>query len=545
MVAFLAACGEEPLPSRGERRAPISGVVVDEGCTSFEIDRIDLAMLDLMDGDRGINSNGLKACLKEAVFSTEPWVSPEMVIWALKQDVPTKVICQDNTKMECGGKTGWWDGCATIGGDKESLWLSKSMLNDPNAAPHYIASVILHEVVHTKGFAHMDGTYEYDYSVVKQVMKCFDNGVPAGRRRSDMSVETQTAHVGGGGGHPFSLRCPGAQFGFGMKGTADSMVNSVELRCMNFSGTSALGTAVSALDETTAVGAAGQTSGDGFAEYCKGTEVMTGVWGKADVFINKVGPRCSNYADVKNGVTTLPRELPLAGGNAGTYFTRDCPKGMAVKRLRGRAALRIDQLSLECVRVASVVAAGGWNPNVRSQVFGTKSEAELDFSVGGKQAKYRPHYEFKCMGQGVMSGLYGLASGEVMRLGGKCVGTDRVNGIYRLQNGETALPATLGWTGTAFQDACPSKMAIAGVEVRSGARVDAIQAKCVTVEKWLDPTKAAAAGDWAWLPQHGGGGGSVSYYQCPKGWLVAGFETWSGTDANDTYSVHGLRVICR
>ncbi|MBI3070760.1 MAG: hypothetical protein HYY84_01405 [Deltaproteobacteria bacterium] len=566
------ACGGTPLSSSADvegfsddevaaARASINGVVVidSDSCTDFERFQIDMAMQEALDGPNGVNSLEIKACLKEGIMSTEPFASPEQITSALKQNMPTKIKCVDDSKVQCGSLTSW-DGCAGTETDDESLSLSKKMLNDPTQSLHYIASVILHEVVHNKGFYHMDGL-EYGYSVNLNVMDCFNKNQPwlkstpasLSFRRSQMPAETELAHVGFGGGFPFRRTCTQDLFVRGLNGTAGgsdpATVNSLGVTC----GADPLKTSGLLGYVYPLIG--GTESGSAFSSSCAANEIATGIWGKAGDFVDKIGARCSTYADVKSGVTTKPRSLPLAGGPGGVWFTRDCPKGMAIREIRGRAALRIDQVRIVCASVAQVLA--GSLPAPYSDVaptFGTTGSEEREMKIAHEMKKVRTDYDYTCIGNSAMVGLYGRAGWEIDRLGGVCAKrlSGTTVGLDTIAPKKHIIPATTGWGGSVFEDYCPSGMALRGatIRVREKARIGQLAGNCVNAAKWLNPSVAATSltsSDTATLPARGGSVATdqVATFKCDKGKLLYGFMTWSKSQPFDTFSVHGLRPICR
>ena len=84
-----------------------------------------------------------------------------------------------------------------------------------------------------------------------------------------------------------------------------------------------------------------------------------------------------------------------------------------------------------------------------------------------------------------------------------------------------------GGGGSAFSDVCPSGQVVVGVNLRTGGRVDRIQAVCGTISLSTTTTTvpysySVATGTGSTLSTHGGSGGSPVSYRCPANQMVSG-----------------------
>lgn len=133
-------------------------------------------------------------------------------------------------------------------------------------------------------------------------------------------------------------------------------------------------------------------------------------------------------------------------------------------------------------------------------------------------------------------GAYGLdCAGEVTPTGEVCNGADEdcdatvddgcPNGLSLA--GSHTSGRYGGGGGSAFSDVCPSGQLVVGVNVRTGGRVDRIQAVCGTISMSTNTSTtpyrySVATGSGSTLAARGGTGGTAVSYRCPANQMVSG-----------------------
>jgi hypothetical protein len=79
---------------------------------------------------------------------------------------------------------------------------------------------------------------------------------------------------------------------------------------------------------------------------------MVGVRVRAGGWLDSIRPRCVRVTNAGAWIGAV-RTLAVAGGSGGSLGTRDCPRDQAVSGFLGRAGSFVDQIRLECRRLAS------------------------------------------------------------------------------------------------------------------------------------------------------------------------------------------------
>ncbi|MBL4683596.1 MAG: hypothetical protein JKY37_03315 [Nannocystaceae bacterium] len=419
----------------------INGETSISGCSAYEASKINDAVDYLVST---LDSEEYSECLADAIPSGDKGDTVEDIIALLQENKPTAIRCRDAV---CGSSSA--TGCAPVGINTESLDLQHDHVQSASVAQ--LAGTIVHEVMHNKGYQHFlpaDGWFEPDdrFRVVRQAQQCVSSGVPWGLPRSEAPGDTELARVGGNGGAPFELTCPGDGVVRGMQVDSSSrFVNRIRLTCDG--GTS---------------GSAGEWKDSRWAYNgrCLANQVVIGIYGSADSMFGQLGMLCASEDDVIEGVADIGTRRWLGGlSNVGHEFERTCPAGMAVKRLYGRSGARIDQLSVVCEEYP--VSPRG--PNNPLAIMGT--------AVGDRRVD-------RCIGFGAMTGLWGSAGGEVDRIGARCSPTNSswLNGAVYLDEsaGYQSIEAFGGQGGVRFglgdggSDQCPAGAALIAAR-RSGS----------------------------------------------------------------------------
>ncbi len=165
-------------------------------------------------------------------------------------------------------------------------------------------------------------------------------------RRERQAVAAGTA-VGGSGGAPSVMRCPGNSIAVGMIGGAGRVVDRLGLVCADhdINNPNRLGTAYSISD---VVG--GQTEAS-FERWCNHPDLpetaVVGLELRAGSVIDRVQPVCAVPSAWRAGSRDTFLGLP-AGGDGGGRFVRMCPQGRFVVGLNARSGASVDRLQVLC-----------------------------------------------------------------------------------------------------------------------------------------------------------------------------------------------------
>lgn len=525
-VVLIAACGEGPDGlGPDSREMNINGTITwdtEKPCGCSQRAKIVAAMNHVMD-KLYTHPVAFKTCLRDAVMTRDNGVSADNIIRRLKENLPTEFGCADSKKEACCGGKYKWKAWARGPIDHEKLIFDVGFLGESSAAN--VAGVLMHEVAHNKGFTHpTNGQYGYQYTVTQQVRHCMHTGTPKGIR-SIMHDETELSQVGGDGGRPFTISAsPGTFFngldvGLGRANNNDLVVRRLGAYQIRVNGGSARW--------TSNVGG-GHMPSTRMRRRCADGEVITGIFGRAEIRVDAIGFRCNRVTQLRANLESKSHWKYVGGGLGGIMFARTCPLGMAVKTIRGRHSNSIDQLRLVCQKVLVPL----------TQERGAPYSTPLAGSWSGKL--YKKH----CLGFGVMTGLYGRESSRINQLGGVCKSTYRNSQgrVQRRSGHNHPLPATgAKRAGDHFVERCPDGMALRAVTVWADTRVRRVQGHCVTTTRWA-PNVLPNIFAMTTMVAHGGSGGSARTLSCPRGEFVVGLDTFIGTHPT---TVNGLRVICR
>lgn len=518
VASVLGGCDEQDFESDdfdveaaelGDVEHRLNGVVdFGPGCTDAERDRVEEAMELILaafnSGDDYVD------CVKSALMTGDDGLTAEAIVRRLRENMPTRVNCAAEVCDRADAV-----GCAPVDISTESIALQKAYL--ANADLDSIAGVIIHEVAHNKGLNHPLDWFEPDsrFRAIRQAQECVRTGEPDGLLRTEAAGDTELARVGGAGGQPFELACPGGEVGRGL--SVDSSfdhVNRLRLRC-DVSSTGSRGSWKDSVWSRT--------------RTCGAGDVLVGVRGRAGSMLGRLEMMCADEDDVIDENLALSSQVWLGGvASSGDAFERRCPAGMVVKRLRGRSGARIDQLQVGC----EAYPTNARGPNQVQPILGS--------AVGSP-------IEQHCLGFGALTGLWGSAGGEVDRIGGRCVSTfTSWFGTPQLDVGSDVqgIEAVGGAGGSNFDDACPQGQAIVGVRGKAGARLGRVRAICADVAKWNNPSTSAPL---HYTPYRGAGPsvGTYASRMCARGSYVVGLKTWASKTVHATPTVNGVAPVCR
>jgi hypothetical protein len=451
-----------------------------------------------------VDPGRMTECLKDSFLSFENHQVnpsyPEEIMAELGEDVRTSVRCRD---LAGNGK-----GTSEDPFETETVFLDRDLLATRDLPR--IMSVMLHEVSHAHGYKHpvLDGfptrnSREYDATVPEQVEQCIltlarsQPVQPHGGRRSALRIESTLAKVGGLGGAPYELACPGGQVAFGINLRAGAEIDSVGLACR-----APFGTLTS---DTFSVGGGG---GGPVRLECLAGEVLVGMHGRAGKRVDHIGPVCATVDEVRNNGTNAFRD-PGAGGGGGVAWDRQCPPGMAVRGLRGRSGQKIDQMEMDC----QALGATGL------QVTNLPRIAPAPGGIHRRSLE-------RCAGRSALVGLAVSSGNMVDRLGGYCAQIATSSGIDRPSPAPPhVLPANGAEGGSGGDLMCGVGEALVGLHHRTGAGLDAIGPVCASVDSWSrDPLVAPVTPTAGGLA--GGPGGGYGQTICPRGSFVVGWDIY-------------------
>jgi len=254
---------------------------------------------------------------------------------------------------------------------------------------------------------------------------------------------------------------------------------------------------------------------------------MVGLWGTEHSivgWIQSASPICHDEDEIASSMND-DHSMPPAGAFLGRHFERRCPRGMAVRAIRGMEPGIPTRLSLICQDI-DVPEIG--TPHELSRAGGTRG--------------VNTHARVMCSGRGALVTLSGNANREVDRLGGMCETLERNSSGNLVRGGnENHLAEQGGWGGDSFEEDCPPNTALVGLILRAGARIDQATGVCVDTIAWdrgLSPPQQ-------FLNTQGGMGGSPLHRMCPSREFLVGWQLGSGTSRYDDDTVHYITPICR
>lgn len=411
----------------------------------------------------------LSACLREARLSPPREAFAEEIMRRLQQNLPTRIQCKTlATNINAQAPVG------VAAGDPESLTFNHRFLADDNLSlagnqpptAARVASVLLHEVAHNKGYTHYSETgEEYDHSVNEQVEVCsrrLATGVTAlphgAARERSARQETELQPFGDPGdsdGARFFHQCPpgtvlsGQQVAVNLAG-----VTGVRMWCRSPTGTVA-----------TPVGI-GPDTGLGAQSMCPSGYVAVGVQARATgTAVRSLGLHCRRWSDVaasSDSATTLlpvpanPTLPPPLPQIADLSVRRMCPPGMYVSALAGSLDGAMEHLRVWCTTPA-FGAGGVWNNTVD------------DITFDAVPSSARRSHEERCTENGALTGLFGSTrGGQLVRMGGYCQGLRATATGYQML-GEHLLPTGGdGPTSDTFEARCPTGRVAVGFRARGG-----------------------------------------------------------------------------
>jgi hypothetical protein len=403
----------------------------------------------------------------------------------------------------------------------EVLDIETAYILDSSTTADMLAGIIAHEAVHTAGFNHpgSNTSLGHPWSVPQQARACMRDLAPNGWSRAHTWGDNELQPVGGGGGQPFSIRCPAGAHATGISASTSSYVNRLRLHCSDGSSTAWVG----AYNDSTVTRTV----------HCAQGSSIVGFDSRSDAMLRRLSSYCAPDAEILDDTENPTLAGSALGGDvAGTEASRRCPVGMVVVGALGRDGGRIDQVRWLCRDLDGMVLPNPHNWGYR----GTKNgNAKLGL----------------CFGDGIVHGLYGKASTELLQLGAECYpSATQSNGLPTLL--ESAPGGGPTWAhgidynggigGSPFELPCPDGKAVVGLQFRSGGRVDGIGGICADPSAWA----SSAAAQVSFTDMHGGTGGSSSLLYCPPREFLVGFETWaSWSPSLNDISIHAVEPRCR
>ena len=458
-------------------------------------------------------NQALFKCMEDSVMSPDA-SNPEWSWARLTENISTTVTCN-----ACSNPA--FSGCADIDIPDEEINLTPGFLSA--ATPAQVAGLVLHELMHNKGYTHptAPGTPEYVHSVTEQYRLCSINGDPRQLRRSELGDEVELGTLGGPGGQPFVSACPQGKFMTGaVAGFSEAnagAVSALTMTCRTPGATDVTFSPIVGVFDNPDIRSPSNPFG-WFLDTCAVDSFVTRIEGRHGSLIDRFAFRCNSEAELAADETTFHDLHPLNAAGGGIGFDRVCPPGQAVQRVYGRFGDAIDRMRFVC---SDLDEADRSIRFIYSDLFGTTNGYQRDR---------------RCAGFGAFTGLYGLSGNRVDRIGGRCRALDETRAGYQINPRWTITHSAGGTGGGDFSLDCPSSEVMVGVIVRHGTEIDAVQARCA------DPNAYVAAGPTPPLTittRRGGGGGERQVWDCPRGYLVAGLLSWHDQVVN------GLRVICR
>lgn len=396
-VAGLTGCSmaAEREPVAGESQA-YTGLVFLSGCSATESAKVYDANAILV---RYIYGSQLPACLRDHFFATPSGAWTEEIMARLRAQNISAISCETLNRP---GERGT-NGRAPIGIENERIRLDHQFLSSANAAR--IASVMLHEIGHNKGYMHF-GSLEYRHSVNEALERCVleGEGQPTQTdpgRRSDFPGAVELQRVGGSVGTDYLDYCTAGTFASAqtvrlIASGSDRVIDGLALQCGSDSATVGSVTA-------------------GTTDSCPAAHVVAAVRGYAsETGVQQVQFGCTNGWELiayRAGASITPvisHWLTPAGNPSpnARYYERTCPAGSAIMGLAGkRDGNGVGSFSIICDE-APASAPPMMLPRVSRPVVGAS---------GITTAQNR------CSGDTFMNGIFGHANASrVDRLGVQC-----------------------------------------------------------------------------------------------------------------------------
>jgi hypothetical protein len=524
LAALALGCAELPGQLPGDESGvssqalPLNGqvVFVDSSC-NFGI-RADKVRTAMRIAGEHLRTPVMEECLRQAIISYTEFGYPEDILSRMRADMPTHVNCANIGGAQAPGDI-----------SDERITLGNDFIDNNNE--QVMASVILHEIAHNKGYHHPTPANvppnwplnldpeDNKHSVPEHLRVCSHSistsgfPTPNGLRRGDLPMETTLAPTGRNGGAPFQINCPAGQKAFGLQlRDDDRVVTAVGLSCRPVAGG----------DLTDTVMAGGGDPQTHTFNDCFEGEVLVGIHGRAGVLNDAAGPICARVTDVRAGIPTVFRDAQQ-GGSGGAPTDRLCPLGMVVRAIKGKAGVFVDRLEVEC-----------------QQLDRTESVAERDLEpVGGSGGSATRE---KCPGRSALVALNFQTGARVDRLGGTCNRietsgtTDNIFGDPIHMPGHGGTGGILGQQNARCGGAF-SRSVLVGLQIRAdSSTLIAVGGRCADAAGWSNPSNNITPVD---LPMNGGSGGTLRTPTCPRGEFMIGWTIRAGN------LVDQVRPICR
>jgi hypothetical protein len=455
----------------------------------------------------------LKACLNDALYQGEANVAS--VGNAYPEWIMSRLADPEFSAIRCTGQSE-----SVVG--PEFINVSGSKIE---AGAVETASVILHEIAHTKGLSHYDGLWESAFGPPNLLQTCsraISAGQPWVKWRS-RAQETTLAPVGIGratlaGFTSAGQTCPGGTFGMGVFGQASSSrIDTLGLICKT----------------------PGQTAGNrtwpaqflaskapAFELTCSqanGAAVMVGATGAADDLPKGLRALCAMESDVVKNVDARTTTA-LVGDSWGIGWTRQCPAGAAVKALRVRGYEHVSRIELTCQSLT--------NPEAITTTYAPWIGGNwglgwfMEESVFSRDALY----ELGVIHDGTAIIRFAARSRPV-------IGSGR---SASLQNDERPFPGygrdTTNNRIAPTRQSCgaDNNRALVGVRVNwTAPAIHALQGICAPITGWTSESQLT------YLSVQGSTPGQWSQTLCPPNYYMIGY----GANASDY--LHIFQPICR
>jgi hypothetical protein len=530
----VVSCGspqDEHLPDQGSDETEVTSSsqaltdepIFDDG-SCIEADNIIIPRIRaaFTEARRTLTSPLMDSCLMNAWGAYSSSGFAERLLSEARDNVPLIARCDSGLQFDA----------FTPGGNLIVFNQISVLINNVNT----IASWVLHEVGHMKGFGHPNKapsvpdndnpdpspfrfflSPEFRQSFNEQLVACslaISNGhprpIPAGGRRDDLFPGTTLAAVGGAGGDGFEQVCDAVT---GLRGRSGALIDAIGPSCI-FTPAPPL--------------AGSQVGGGPFTLNCQPDELLVGVQGvaNADTLVG-IGPMCEKTLSVRQGRRTEADIIfrGFRGGTAGTLFRRWCPPRMYVNALRGRAGSLVDRFEVDCANISST---GTLSPFV--------SETTMP-QVGGNGGRVKIQ---KCAGQSVVTGFHLQAdASSVVRLGGECSGLTKACSTCdeTLSNVKHLLLAEGGNEGKVGWASCPVGSALIGFSAQvANGLVKGLVGRCVPATAWAGTGPRPAL---TFTTSFLRGADPITITECPRGSFVTGWQSRTGA------KVDALSLRCR
>jgi hypothetical protein len=487
-----------------------------------------------------VESSRFLACMKNGTMSATG-TYPEQQFHLLREPIPTTIVCDDPLDRGYVGHVP-----APSDGSPNSREVVHFGFFDVQVAPppappvrtsvvatqtvDGLAELILHELVHTKGYYLLprgnghpgpevvdqgiapceDGCIERQMAVPIVATSCmFDNrtndwnGLPSFPDqiiplRSEMATSTGEVTLAPVGNirnteAGYENHCLTNQIGVGLRGRYDSnFVTALGMVCREGDG------------PVHYVGKTGATSGGSYTFACPVNEALIGVSGRSGWWLDAIKPICANIAAWQPPFrieysTVTP---PSFGGSGGEAFSRICSPGHAVKGLRLRWDGVFRRMDVVCQKI-------GQPGNIQTVSLPTIGAPGTGSLIADEH----------CPSKSVMTKLWGVAdtdTNKLRRLGAGCskVSNEVPGGALTLDdnNANHMLPFGGAWfvpesgpdqvgipgTGVGRTATCQGQgLALVGMKTYTlpgASSVSAVRALCANVAAWSNGSTSWAMG---------------------------------------------------